>query len=494
MELVRELATALVLPGWPQRRTRLPLVVALLALGVVFPLAVAAWVVVSGRNWVALGLDRTYLAWVTAAFVAALVTRLVSLTMWFSTGSRSRERVVGVAVATLVAVVPLGIGIVDVVRARADIAPVFTPTADGGAVFDPDDGAIDDDGDDGAPTTVAVTSLPTVEVEPVTSVAAVERPWERGPLPTIEMSDSTTTTTLPPVKPSRPRSGVDPAVVADVRNVLLLGGDAGPGRSGLRTDTMMVLSIHTPSGRAGLVSVPRDMERLLFPPGSLLETRYPYGFTGLANAVYPIVSSSSSLRAAYDTGGDIHPGIVAIAQAIGYSLDVPIHDYVLVDMQGFLDLVDALGGVTVRVTKEIPMPGNVPGAAHEYPPTIGPGTIEMDGTTALGYVRSRYADSDYQRTRRQRELLAAMAQQISAVDVLARYDEVLGAVGGTLRTSLTPDELAETVALIGGETAIVESVGLVPPLIDVKRPDAQRMAEIVGAVRVAIARGTPSGY
>ena len=87
-----------------------------------------------------------------------------------------------------------------------------------------------------------------------------------------------------------------------------------------------------------------------------------------------------------------------------------------------------------------------------------------------------------------------MAQQISAVDVLARYDEVLGAVGGTLRTSLTPDELAETVALIGGETAIVESVGLVPPLIDVKRPDAQRMAEIVGAVRVAIARGTPSGY
>ena len=491
MELVRELATALALPGWSQRRARPPLAGVLLVSGVALPIGVAAWSIVSGRNWVALSLDRTFLAWVLVAFVAALVTRLIALAIWFSAGSRSRERVVGGAVASLLAVVPLGIGIVDVAQARADIAPVFTPTADGGAVFDPDHDPDHDAGDEPMPTSAA--TLPTVDVEPVTSVEAVDRPWERGTLPTIEMSLSTTTT-LPPVKPSRPRSGVDPAVVADVRNILLLGGDAGPGRSGLRTDTMMVLSIHTPSGRAGLVSVPRDMERLLFPPGSLLETRYPYGFSGLANAVYPIVSSSSSLRAAYDAGDGIHPGIVATAQAIGYSLDVPIHDYVLVDMQGFLDLVDALGGVTVRVTKEIPMPGNVPGAAYDYPPTIGPGTIEMDGTLALGYVRSRYADSDYQRTRRQRELLAALAQQISAVEVLARYDEVLDAVGGTLRTSLTPDELAETVALIGGETAIVESVGLVPPLVDVKHPDAQRMAEIVGSVRVAIAQGTPSGY
>ncbi|MAT05759.1 MAG: hypothetical protein CL424_12045 [Acidimicrobiaceae bacterium] len=483
MELVRELATALVLPGWSQRRARRPLAVALLGLGVVFPLGVAVWAALSGRNWVALSLDRTYLAWVLAAFVAALATRLVALTMWFAAGTRSRDRMVGGAVAALVAVVPLSVGIVDVAQARSDIAPVFTPTADGAAVYEPTSDMSDTLPDD---------SLPTIEVVPASSVPVVERRWERGPLPTIEMGS--TTTTLPRVKPPRPRSGVDPAVVADVRNILLLGGDAGPGRSGLRTDTMMLLSIHTPSGRAGLVSVPRDMVGLLFPPGSLLEARYPSGFTGLANAVYPIVSASSSLRAAYDTGGDIHPGIVATAQAIGYSLDVPIHDYVLVDMQGFLDLVDALGGVTVRVTKEIPMPGNVPGAAYDYPPTIGPGTIEMDGTLALGYVRSRYADSDYQRTRRQRDLLAAMAQQISAVDVLARYDQVLGAVGGTLRTSLTPDELADTVALIGGETAIVESVGLVPPLIDVKRPDVQRMAEIVGDVRVAVAQGTPSGY
>ena len=481
MGTVRELALALVVPGWAQRRSRLPAALALGVVGVALPLAVALWVVVSGRSWVALSLDSTFLAWVLVAFVAALVARLIAVGLWFADGERSRDRVTAGAVAGLVAFVPLSIGIVDVAQARSDIAPVFTPTADGGAVFDPD-----------VPTTPTDTTLPTIEVDPMPTSQVVESPWDRGPLPTIEMA-TTTTTTVPRVKPSKPDSGVDPAAVADVRNILLLGGDAGPGRGGLRTDTMMLLSVHLPSGRASLVSIPRDMTGLLFPPGSALEQRYPYGFTELANAVYPIVSSSSSLRSAYD-GGDIHPGIVATAQAIGYTLDVAIHDYVLVDMQGFLELIDALGGVAVQVTKQIPMPGNVPGAKHEYPPTIGPGTVEMDGTVALGYVRSRYADSDYQRTRRQRDLLAALAQQVSPLEVLSRYDQVLGAVGGTLRTSLTPDELADILALIGGETAIVESVGLVPPLVRVKNADAQAMAEIVGKVRLAIAQGTASGY
>jgi hypothetical protein len=78
--------------------------------------------------------------------------------------------------------------------------------------------------------------------------------------------------------------------------------------------------------------------------------------------------------------------------------------------------------------------------------------------------------------------------------VIGRYHEVTSAVGGTLRTSLTPDELANTLALIGGETAIVESVGLVPPLVNMRSPDFQQMAEIVGRVRVAIATGAASGY
>ena len=498
MDMVRQLGVVLAAPGWAWWRDRRPLAVAFLSLGVAFPLGVLAWAIASGRPWVALSLDRGFLAWLLAAFVLALATRVVALVGWsLGSAERTRERWVAAGVAGLVLIVPLGFGIVDVASARGDIEGVFTPTADDSAVFDPDrdagagteadpgsDGQGDDSSDD--PSDDATSPRSTT-----TTTAA-----ERGPRPTIDMPSATAvpTTAAPRQKPSRPLSGVDPAVVADVHNILLLGGDAGPGRSGLRTDTMMILSVHPTSGRASLISLPRDMEGLLFPPGSALEARYPYGFTEKANAVYPIVSANSGLRSAYETQGDIRPGVVATAQAIGYSLDVPIHDYVLVDMVGFIELIDALGGVTVEVTKRLPMPGNVPGAATQYPAYLEPGTITMDGTTALGFVRSRYADSDYQRTARQRALLAALARQVSFADVIGRYDEVTSAVSGTLRTSLTPDELANTLALIGGETAIVESVGLVPPLVNVHSPDFQRMAEIVGRVRVAIATGAASGY
>jgi LCP family protein required for cell wall assembly len=213
----------------------------------------------------------------------------------------------------------------------------------------------------------------------------------------------------------------------------------------------------------------------------------------MANAVYVTVSSNESLRSAYAVDG-VRPGVVALAQAIGYSLDVTIDDYVQVDMQGFADVVDALGGVTMRLTTSIPMPGNVPGARTQYPDSIGPGVVAMDGTTALGYARSRYGDNDYYRARRQRDLLAELARQISVADVALSFGDVADAVGGTLRTSLSPDELADTLGVIGGETAIVESVGLVPPLVDVRRPDLDEMAKIVGAVRLALATGVPSGY
>ena len=79
-------------------------------------------------------------------------------------------------------------------------------------------------------------------------------------------------------------------------------------------------------------------------------------------------------------------------------------------------------------------------------------------------------------------------------DLALSFGDVAAALGGTLRTSLTPDELADTLNVIGGQTAIVESVGLVPPLINVTRPDFQAMARIVGAVQLALVTGAASGY
>ena len=464
---------AVLVPGWGAYARRRPLALVLLVLGVAMPFGLVAYALAGGRSWVALTVDTGFLLWTAIVLAAALVARLVSVAeAWWELGDARSDARWGVPIV-LAVVLPLALGVGEVLGARRDIQPVFTATAGAGPLFDPER----------PPATVPGST--TTSTEPPTTLFESD---PDGPAPDPDRVLTTGDRT-----PARPRSGVDPAIVADVRTVLLLGGDAGPGRSGLRTDTMMLFSIHQPSGRAALVSIPRDLRGLLFPPGSELERRHPQGWDDLANAIYPIVSADDSLRAAYELEG-VRPGVVALAHAIGYSLDVPIHDYVLVDMQGFLELVDAIGGVTVNVTKEIPMPGNVPGAITQYPPTIGPGVVRMDGSTALGYVRSRKGDSDYHRTRRQRDLLAALATQIDVTDVVTRFPRIAEAVGGTLRTSLTPEELADTLAVIGGETAIVESVGLVPPLVDVNRPDYQQLAELVGDVRVAIATGVPSGH
>lgn len=482
----KEIAATVVAPGWVTRRRRRPLAVAVFAAGVIAPLATVLYVLLGGRSWVALTLDQGFLRLVVVVGCLAIAARVAGLVeVWVAAGRRARlDRVEAAAAAVAaVALVAGTVAVVEVGRARAAIAPTFTEAVDG-PLYDTERPV--DDVVDAVSTTAAVAA----NSDPTTTTQPDLEP--RGSVGDVVVVVTTTTSTLPPA-PARPDSGVSAADLADVTTVLLLGGDAGPGRYGLRTDTMMLFSLHEPSGRAALISIPRNLERMLFPAGSALEERYPYGFTDIANAVYPTVSSRQSLREAYSVG-DIRSGVVAIAQGIGYSLDVTIDDYVLVDMQGFLDVIDAIGGVTLTLTSEIPMPGNVPGAPTQYPDTIGPGVIEMDGSTALGYARSRKGDNDYRRARRQRDLLAALARQVSLADVALSFGAVADAIGGTLRTSLTPDELTETLNVIGGETAIVESVGLVPPLVDVRRPDYDAMAKIVGAVQMALVTGTDSGY
>jgi len=494
-----EIATELLAPGWTVRRRRPWSAVVLLAAGVVAPLVLVAYVVLSGRSRVALSLDSSFLATVAVVGAVAVVARLVALAeIWFAAGrptrlARSEWAVASLAVSALLVG---SVAVLEVERARASIAPAFTPTGDD-ALYDRAEPAAS--GTAGPEEVEEAEEIPPVSpgsAPPVDTAedAGAGTPIEAGAVEVAVPPSSiqSTTTTSPPL-PSAPDSGVDAEQLADVATVLLIGGDAGPGRTGLRTDALMLFSLHAPSGRASLVSVPRDLRRLLFPPGSALERRHPYGYNQMVNAVYVTVSSYRSLRSAYAVDG-VRPGVVALAQTIGYSLDVTIDDYVLVDMQGFADLIDALGGVTLRLTKSIPMPGNVPGARSQYPESIGPGLVAMDGATALGYARSRYGDNDYYRARRQRDLLAELARQVSVADVALSFGDVADAVGGTLRTSLTPDELADALAVIGGETAIVESVGLVPPLVNVNRPDLDAMAEIVGAVQLALVTGAPSGY
>lgn len=288
--------------------------------------------------------------------------------------------------------------------------------------------------------------------------------------------------------PSAETNGIDPEAVT---NILLFGGDAGPGRWGMRTDTMILVSIHEASGRTALVSIPRNLGRLQFPPGTPLAEQFPDGFDDLANAVFTYVNSRDELMQHYGAG-NLQPEAAALSTALGYSLDVEIDDFALVNMQGFADVIDAVGGVTLELSQSVPLPPD-PGG-EPLPPSIGPGFVDMDGTLAVAYARSRAADSDYQRMGRQRQLLAALGSQVSTTEALTAFGSVTGVLDDAMRTSLSSGEFGSLLDRLGDNSAIQESVGLTPPLIEPGNPDYGQIRAIIDAVQSAIVAGSPSGY
>ena len=269
------------------------------------------------------------------------------------------------------------------------------------------------------------------------------------------------------------------------KTILLLGGDEGPGRWALRTDTMILVTIHEDSGRMAMISIPRNMYKIQFPPGSAMADEFPKGFPELANAIYPYVFTHEDISATY-VRGDLQPEAIALASGLSYSMNITIDDYVLINMQGFLEIIDALGGVKMTLDEKLPMPGNVPGAKTQYPPFIGPGEVTMDGTTALGFARSRSADSDYGRMGRQRQLLTAIASQVEGSDILLRFPNLTEIMRWTVRTSLSSNEFSSLVDRLRSGATIKESVGLIPPLINPGNPNFTDITNLIDGLQAAL--------
>ncbi len=234
----------------------------------------------------------------------------------------------------------------------------------------------------------------------------------------------------------------DPWLGQDRVNVLLLGGDAGPNRVGTRTDSIMVASIDVESGDTVLFSLPRNLEEVPFPKGTELAKLYPNGFTGpgdplqwMLNAVYPLVP-------------ELHPGVLgktdnegadALKLAVSGALDIPVDYYVLVSIPGFVQLIDAMGGVTVNINQPIPIGGAT--GLREPEGYLDPGPDQrLDGFEAMWFARGRYGLDDYDRMRRQRCLVDAVIDRANPVTLLTRYEQILDAGKEILRTDI-PSEL-----------------------------------------------------
>jgi LCP family protein required for cell wall assembly len=282
-------------------------------------------------------------------------------------------------------------------------------------------------------------------------------------------------------------------------NILLLGGDGGADREGVRTDTVIVANVQTDTGVTTLFSLPRNLENLPFPADSPLAAVYPNGFQAGSE-------SESLLNAVYRNGPADHPDILGptddpgadfLKLGVGEALGLHIDYYVLVNLDGFSRLVDALGGITVNVNYYVPI-GGEPSIGTLPDAYIPPGPHQhMDGAKALAFARGRFGLTDYQRMDRQRCVLDAIVDAANPVTLLSRYQQLAATTQDILSTDLPQSMLADVVDLgfLVKETGI-RSIVFDDTVITPAYPDYAKIRALVQQALAApsdtSAAGTPS--
>jgi LCP family protein required for cell wall assembly len=281
-----------------------------------------------------------------------------------------------------------------------------------------------------------------------------------------------------------PSSSAD-APVGDVEainkpriNIFLVGSDAGEGRIGARTDTMVVASVDTRSGRTTLFSLPRNIAHAPFPPGSAVAAQFPRGFnnpqdpsSGLLNGVYAFGVEHPQLAPA---GPSRNPGLDLLMSTISQILGLDLDYYIEVNMNGFASIIDALGGLDVNVGPEpLPMGGIGPFGENVKPfGYIPAGQQHLTGEQALWFARSRKNSSDYVRMGRQRCLLQYLVDQKSPMDVLRNFQAVASATKDSLSTNIPQEVLPALLELAGKAKArSLESIAFDPNLPDPGQPN-----------------------
>lgn len=209
--------------------------------------------------------------------------------------------------------------------------------------------------------------------------------------------------------------GKDPWANTERVNILLLGQDSGEDRTGTRPDTIMMASIDTATGQTALFSIPRNLEKVRFPEGTPAAKAFPDGFDyfgknqDLINAVWTWAEDHPDLFP-----GDPNPGLTATTWAVEETLGLESDYYAMVNLQGFEDLVNAIGGVDLVVERRIPIGGGVNQATGgKYPVTghIEAGKQKLDGFHALWYARSREGSNDFNRMCRQQRMVRAVTEE-----------------------------------------------------------------------------------
>ncbi len=270
--------------------------------------------------------------------------------------------------------------------------------------------------------------------------------------------------------------------------ILLAGGDAGPGRWGMRTDSIMVATLDTVTGKAALMSIPRNMVQVPLKPEysqafvDLEQRLTPWNerrawtddngdgvpdqfvpcncFPDQINAIYPFTRKWTETYP-----DEVDPGMATLRDTLELMLGIDIDFYALVNMSGFVRVVDALGGVRAYVTRTVSTEVS-PAREGEGWITVNikPGWRRLNGHQALAYVRERKTSNDYVRMTRQRCMLKAVAASADPGEIVRRFTSLSRAVKSAVRTDIP---LEHVPTFVGYAAALnfddIVTVGFAPP-------------------------------
>ena len=213
--------------------------------------------------------------------------------------------------------------------------------------------------------------------------------------------------------------GNETNVIAETKplTILLMGVDTGSGsRSDAwqgNSDSMILLSVNPKTKKTVMMSLERDILTQIDENGQTTEAK---------------------LNAAYAYGG----AELAIS-TIQDLMNIHIDRYVMINMQGLVQLVDAVGGIEVNNTFDFPI--SIEENEPEYTATVEPGKHLINGDQALVYARMRYQDpeGDYGRQKRQREVIRKVVEKVLSLNSVSHYQAILRAVSNNMQTNIALD-------------------------------------------------------
>jgi LCP family protein required for cell wall assembly len=248
-----------------------------------------------------------------------------------------------------------------------------------------------------------------------------------------------------------PEPSYHPNVVSGERvNVLLVGVDAAPGRATELTDTMLVVSLDPVGGRSAMISIPRDLYGVPLPDGRVYNAK-----------LNSLMAFANARPSEYPLGG-----VGTLKAAVGDLLGVPIHYFAAINLVGFRQAIDAVGGVDITVERAINDPAYADPTSSLRGLFLPAGRHHMDGQLALAFVRSRkgVGDNDFTRAERQQQLLTALREKLTAGNMLLALPALLDAVKNAIATDVPSDRIPELAqAVQDADMSEVRRIVLQPP-------------------------------